>query len=312
MRIKNGGSMKEKSTQSLRSSLFRLEMLQGRIHLVRKATLVAYLISGIVLLTLLVSSSQAATAKSTAQTETPFYEKFFASYFAIFDGPSVTDPMLVYQPSADGAPDPNRPVLLRNFFTLGYEINPDVSANVAASMGWTPEDSTQLAMRDPYFRLAHNSIFSTENFNFYGDVRLHFPITLSSRVQDMLAGFQTFHMSTYAIPDSRLTAGLYTSARFNVFGAQGFGNDLELYLGPNFTYTASRKVALTLLLELFYAHDFQNPQFQIVNTSTELEPGLSWDVSDQFNVSPFLNIPLKEGPSLEATSFGFTVGLTIL
>jgi hypothetical protein len=92
----------------------------------------------------------------------------------------------VYQPTALGEPDPLRPILVKNFATLNYYLRDHISIGGTAYWHWEPFNQHNMAMRDPYAKIANNMLFNSGNFNLYADLRLHFPVTEISRMNDMM------------------------------------------------------------------------------------------------------------------------------
>ncbi len=225
-----------------------------------------------------------------------------AWYFGLFFGPSVTNPTARYQPGFNGALDPSRPVVLKNYLNLGYALGDSIQMAVTAPWTMSLIDNETFVPRDPSFRISHASIMSSGSFNLYGDVRLFFPVSSQSRAEDLLFAMQTFVFPSVETGDWMFS--VWGSARANFFGKQGFGNDLELYLGPNASLQVSPKVAVTLLYEMGASHVFGARPFDFVSDGTGLQPGVSWDINENVNVSPFLNIPITQAPSLDTTSIG--------
>jgi len=167
-------------------------------------------------------------------------------------------------------------------------------------------------LHDPYLRIALNSIAHTENFNLYADARLHLPVSTVSQDADRKSGFQFFQVSTYQVPDSRLAFGLYTSERINFYGPKGYGPDMALYLGPNLAYTVSPSVALICLYEMGASHQYGDESWALGNDGTDLEPGVSIDLTPRLNVSPYLNLYTGNRVSLQSTAIGMTLAWKML
>jgi hypothetical protein len=228
--------------------------------------------------------------------------RWSAWYFGLFFGPSVTDPTARYQPGFDGELDPGRPVVLKNYLNLGYSLSDSIQLTVTAPWTMAPIDDQKFLVRDPSIRLSHNSLLSSGSFNFYGDIRIFFPVTPISRDEDLLAGFQTFVFPS--IDSGKWTFAVWASAQSNFYGDAGRGNDLELYLGPNASMQISDKLAVNLLFEMGASHVFGAPAWQLTSDGTGLQPGVSWDITPNFNLSPFLNISITQAPGIDTTSIG--------
>jgi hypothetical protein len=233
----------------------------------------------------------------------------WGSYYAIFYGPALKGTSK-FQPQPNGEPNPLAPLLAKNYASLGYALDDRHFISGTAYWILTPlYEQSRSAMRDPYLRVGNAKLVNSGPFNWYADLRVHFPVTTESRDSDMLSGLQTFHIWTYDF-NRFLTAGLYGSARMNIFGGQGSGHDLELYAGPNLNFAVSRKLSLTLLYEANLVHNFGAPALTFANDGNDLEPGVSWDALPNLNLNPYLNL-YPDNLSLRSTSFGMLLNWAI-
>lgn len=232
-------------------------------------------------------------------------------YFGIFYGPSLQKPNS-YQPTPSGERDLSRPLELRNYLGASYRLSEAISVTPTLFWSWYPVHGHRLEMHDPFIRISHDRLIDTVSMNWYSDVRIHFPVTGPSRSRDLLAGVQMFHAWSWIVGDSPFTVSLYGSGRYNYFGKQGFGNDLELYIAPHVAYQALPNLAFTLLYEFGARHEFGQKAFQLEADGSDLEPGIRWHVTQSLMLNPYLNLYPAEGMSLRSTSVGFTVAWTIL
>ena len=94
------------------------------------------------------------------------------------------------------------------------------------------------------------------------------------------------------------------TARSNVFGKYGYGYDLELYLGPNVNYQISPTLLVTLLYEMRGSHTFGDKFGKLNSGGTDLQPGLTWDVTPHLMLNPYLNLLTGGKVNLSTTTFG--------
>ena len=233
------------------------------------------------------------------------------SYYAIFYGPSVQDPSLL-QPNERGEQSADRPLLLKNYLTLGYDFNREVEMSATAYGTLVPVAGHSAVLHDPYLRIAFNSIAHTDKINLYGDVRLHLPTSTDSKNADLRSGIQLFQITSMIPSDSRFGFGIYTSERVNFYGPAGNGSDLVLYVGPNISYQVSNSIALTTLYEMGASHTYGDETWGLNNDGTDLEPGVSWDITPNLNVNPYLNIYTGNQVTLQSTSIGMTLSWKML
>ena len=226
---------------------------------------------------------------------------FKLNYYGIFYGPSVAKPGSL-QPDASGIPDARRPLMMKNFLGLGYQLSPEMTVTATADWLWQPVLGQQFSLQDPFVMISHNSIFHRDGFNLYADVRGHMGVTSQSRQNDFLFGLQTFQALTYELEGTGFVFGLYSSERFNVFGKQGYGDTFELYLAPNIYYQFTPKLAFSLL------YGIQSSKFYGImglhRDGLSFQPGINWDVTSTLSFNPYLNIPTDGKFTLGSISLG--------
>jgi hypothetical protein len=227
-----------------------------------------------------------------------------ANYYAIFYGPSIQDPN-GYQPTRTGVPDPDKPVLMKNFIDLGYGLSDTITVAADAYWTWQPYEGSDMTMQDPLVKISDSGLITAGDFNLYGDLRVHMPVTQTSRINDLLVGLQSVQVAFYSVPKTDLMIGLYSSERTNVFGTQGYGNDLELYVGPNVHYRLTDNFSLCALYDFNWNHVYGERAWLLHPNGQDIEPGFEWDVTKTVSVNPYLNF-LTGGPiQMKDTSFGF-------
>jgi hypothetical protein len=227
------------------------------------------------------------------------------NYFGIFYGPSVSGPSS-FQPGSDGKPDPDRPLLYKNFLGVSYRVNDEIAITPTAYWQWVPVRGGQYAIQDPYLKLSHNSLISYGGFNLYGDLRYHVPVSDYSRVADSMGGLQTVQVATYVPDGSRFMFAFFGSARANFYGKKGFGNDVELYAGPNVSYQITPTLAGVLLYEYNLNHAYGDPNGSLKDDGYDIQPGLNWDITPRLLLNPYVNI-YPGSASFKSTSLGFLV-----
>jgi hypothetical protein len=248
----------------------------------------------------------------TPVSERSLKDRAWLNYYGIYYGSSVTSPSS-FQSGPYREKDPNRPVFIKNFVTAGLDLTDRFAIAATGFFTYAPSvQNNQFQMQDPSVRIADNSILNLGGFNWYGDARVHFAVTDASRMNDMLAGFQTFHYFSYTMDDSRWSPGLYFSARYNMYGKLGVGNDLDLYLAPAVNYSLSNSVALTFLYEMGASHTYGDDVGNLDNEGTDFQPGVLWKITQNLEVNPYLNIYTGGRIALNNTSFGMTLSWMML
>ncbi len=253
-----------------------------------------------------------ALSQSNLTAPTPFRDAVSLSYYGIFYGPSVARPGSSQPDSETGKVNPEIPLLVRNYLTLSYDLADDYVMGGTLTWNWRPVYSQDLTLRDPYFKFGNGDLLKIPNLTWYADARVHFPTSTRSRMNDLLVALQTFHIVNYQLGSSPWALGTYASARYNHFGAAGVGNDVEFYLGPNIQLQVSSAVSLNLLYELGSAHPWGDEPYLLVDQGTDLQAGVSWNLSQKINLNPYLNFLTGRPFSWESTSLGMTLSWRLL
>jgi hypothetical protein len=247
----------------------------------------------------------------TTEESTEYTPSFNVNYSAIFFGPALKGPRS-YQPTISGDIDLDRPVVLKNFIGVGYNITNDIAITGTGYWIWQPIGKQQVELLDPFVRISHNSLVHQGNFNLYSDFQIHPGVSALSRQNDVLFGLQSVQVATYALENSRITLGTYASSRFNGYGKKGYGNNWEFYLGPNVSYQLLPELTFTLLYEMRGSHSVGRRLMSFNNEGTDLEPGLSWDVTPRLNVNPYLTIQTGGKVNLSSTAIGMMVNWNLM
>ncbi len=224
------------------------------------------------------------------------------NYFGMISSPSLQAVAPGYRES----------LLLRNFLGVGYRLSELVtlSGNAYWSVRGLEQFPTQI--HDPFVRLADGSFLSGENWNLYVDARLHLPLSSASVNSGLNLGIQSVQALTYSIPESRFALGLSSSIRANVLSVQGYGSDLDLYLGPNLFYQLAPSLGLNCLFESQMSHVRSRSSSGWSALIFDLEPGLAWDVMPNLSVNPYIHLPMGGLTSFSPTYAGLLLSWTLL
>jgi hypothetical protein len=159
-------------------------------------------------------------------------------------------------------------------------------------------------------------LVSHGDFNMLGDLRVYLPTAKYQQTNGEVFGIQTRVVPSYVIPNSRwtLAAIFYHQWTFHSdkvdevdpYAKNAF--DSEIYAGPNVSYQLTPTLAFTALYEFDAVQLANTPVGTYIsdthsfNGYTDFEPGLSWDVTPNVNISPFLNMYPGSNMSLDTTS----------
>ncbi len=245
--------------------------------------------------------------------ETSELKPWRASFLSIFHGPPVGNLQDTWQPTPQGERSV-MPVLFRNYASVNWTPDQNLELGVTQYFVAVPVLGTQFAYRDPYLRLGVRDLLSQAvRTSWAADLRLHVPVSNVSRSRDLVAGLQTYHnVSTPLGSTRRLSAGVVASGRVNFYGSQGLGSDLELYVGPTVGWQASPKLGFSLTYDWGASHWLGEPLGELISDGTDIQPAMSWDVTPELNLSPFLNFYTGRNTSFKGSSVGFTLSLQLI
>ncbi|MBU6376726.1 MAG: hypothetical protein KGQ59_12060, partial [Bdellovibrionales bacterium] len=95
-------------------------------------------------------------------------------YFGIFYGPNL------------GRSAPSDPALdTRNYLTLNSSVDKRVVVGVTAGWNWQGVPSDTPKLRDPFIKVGRSDLLPPGTLSWYGDLRVHIPVTPESRDRDL-------------------------------------------------------------------------------------------------------------------------------
>jgi hypothetical protein len=225
-------------------------------------------------------------------------------YYGVFFGPTVSR---LNSEQQDGTP-----LSIRNFLSFNHSIDSNTRLGASLSWNWRPVQGQDWSLRDPFIKLSKPSAWESGSWNWYTDLRLHLPVTESSRSRDLWAALQSFNSLDYDVEAGGF--GLYSAIRRNFLGSQGSGDEWEFYAAPHAHWQALKTLSVGMLVEWDGGTPFESATDGrvIYSDGWNLQPGLSWDPTPALNLSPFLNLPLSSGnPSSQQPTLGMTLSWKI-
>jgi hypothetical protein len=273
----------------------------------------------------IVTSSASATSIGDAQSNLDMQtsngssalSKWSLRFDSIYFGASVSDPGGLNSPSdteQDGGQADR--VFIRNMPSIGYYLNPNLLVGAVTRVDLFPTHQVDYGFEDSYLRLQSPKLINNGAFNMVGDLRVYLPTAAYQQANGEVFGIQTRIVPSYVVPNSRFTLAMvlfhqWTDHSDKVDTVDSYAKnawDSEVYLGPNISYQMTPTLALTALYEFDAVQLANTPMGTYVSNTTsgngytDFEPGLSWDVTPNVNISPFLNMYPGSNLSLDTTS----------
>lgn len=252
-------------------------------------------------------------ATSDAQA-TSILQNVSATFITSLKGPAMTDPRSPYMPTASGQRGDSA-ILFENLLSTGYKLSDVLSLGPNVPFTFSPVFGTQAGLLDPYLKLSHAKVLSTDNFNLAATLRVYAPISDSSKANGYITILRSDQSMSYSIPNSRFSLGLSTFVALpiakkavivNAKGEPTTLNSTTVYAGPNVSYQITPSLAATLLAEMGASRQYGAglTDFYARTDYTNLAPGLSWDIMAGMNLSPYLNIPIGYRIAADTTTLG--------
>jgi hypothetical protein len=273
----------------------------------------AAMFSALTSLTLVAGLAQAdtipATAASTAQAPTVDTSKVLnnvsANYLNLFFGPSITTPLASTQPNTDtNEAEGGGSLLMKNYLSASYKLTSDMSLGPVVGWRVAPTYVAQNSIIDPIIKLGHSKLVNVGNFNLAADLRVAAPMSQTSRDASMWTYVMSKQISSYDIPNSRVSLSLTTYEKANFYSYIGQQTILEVYAGPQIDFKLLPNLSLFVLYEAAGKVTGGERLTAISTDFNDLEPGLSWDITPKMNFSPFLDLKTQQGIRLSTTQLG--------
>lgn len=253
--------------------------------------------------------------------------KFTARVDEVYYGASLSGLGDPNQPNDVQKDAPGAPVFIRSNVGLGYKISPDLVAGAVARVDYLPKANNNTLWEDAYLRLMAPKLIDKGAFTAVGDLRFYVPTSHLSRMNGEETAIMTRFVPSYTPTGSRWTYGTIFYHTWYLRDARVDSVDAyatnawssEFYAGPNVSYQMTPTVALSALYEfdavrLSNANGFFNytSDTHSSNGFTDFEPGVSWDITPNINLNPFLNMYPGSNFSLDTTNINVVLGIKLL
>ncbi len=258
------------------------------------------------------------TASADQVKPAGFADKIFANYYGIVAGPAIGD-ISVNTHDSTGATAGT--IGIDNRLTVGYKLDKKMSLGIYTRLITTfPDDKgNTVALKNPGLKLSHSSILKSGNFNLSGSATLYAPVTASAIKNNMITGLALSQFSTIEIPGSRWTVIALTGQAAYAYGANApYGSPTLLdgglfaYAGLNYQWKSNLSVVLTTGTSFDHVAGRGLDGFVRTADATDIEIGMSWDVTKKINLNPYLALFPVEGISANSTSIGMYVSAGLL
>jgi hypothetical protein len=258
-------------------------------------------------LTLAAPASNAASGTTTAKKDEvipSWTDNVRLSYSGEFEGPAIGN-FTSRKPTARG--EQGDPIDLYNSLSLGYMVGGGYKVYAQGRAQLNAEGSNTLQGLNPRLGISKGDIIKIGDFSVFANLTNQFSVF--SGDYWLAPGSVT----VTSLPLGRFTLGTTTDLRAFFFrGPVGTGKtDLAMYLSPYVNYKLSPTFTASLWYEMAAVHK-GGQGLTLDDDGTALSLGLSWDLSEKFNLTPYLRMYTGDVVSLESTQFLMQISATIL
>lgn len=254
-------------------------------------------------------ASRSASRTMTKKITPSWTNNFTAQVYSLFVGPAVTNPLSAVQPNVDTGEPSTAKIEFQNTFTLGYKFTKKVTLSANFNIYVNPVYGGDYRIIDPFLRLSNSSVYKHGGFNLSTDLRLGAPLQERSVENKMITYLRNTWTPSYQIPHSRfsiLVPSFLKGVAYTNYDKTGL-TQIEAYTAPEIDYKLLPTVTLFALMELDAVQKTGSSLTDFSTSFTDVEPGVSWDVTPGFNLNVFLNIPTSNRVLLSTTQLDAAV-----
>jgi len=249
------------------------------------------------------------SSEAIKQTETVIapteFQRIYFSYFGMYQGPGVANPGGRGAIDSSSLTYENGEQNLQSQFKLDYFLTPQIFVGAVLNFQLNPLGGVPAQMLDSGFRIGHQRLVHTDNFNLMADVRLTGPMKPDNIRNNELVDFQSLQVLTYNIPKTNFTLGMVGFHTLQIYGSSlrvlssndpGAAKDWNLFFGPYASYHLSQSLSALVSYDLHPYHRVGANWDTWAADPTDIAPGISWDITGDINFqTQILMYPSKFG-----------------
>jgi hypothetical protein len=272
----------------------------------RKNLLIA-LAMGVAILSVALADDE--ETSSTATVEAKAKSQFSVLYGGIYQGGQLSNPGSADSPSGT-AEDSGAPQYVNNVVFARFHANENLVIGPRFEFDYQLTKGQNITLADFAIRAMQSNLIKTSNFDLSSDLRLYLPTTQASQNHGIIAGLRTTHYANYRVARWTLSAAGYLWANFfnaqNTVGTAYRGN-LNWYVAPGINYQLNPKLAFMFLYEMGGRNNLGKSIFDQTSLSPDFQAGVSYDFSENFNLTPFVQIFPAESVDMKHAMIGMYI-----
>lgn len=232
-------------------------------------------------------------------------------YGGIYSGGSLGNPLAAESPS--GIAEMAFAQLVNNVVFASYKVSDDFIIGPRFEFNYQLTEGQNISLLDFAIRAMRTNLIQAGDFNLAADVRMYLPTTQASQNFGILAGLRTTQYASYRFSGTRwkLSTASFIWANFfnshNVLASGAYRGNLDWYFAPTLTYQLNPKLAFVWTYEMWGNTQKGESIFTSNIGAPDLQTGVSYDFTDNFNLSPFIEIYPTQAVDIKHAKIGMYI-----
>jgi hypothetical protein len=298
-------------------------------------------VSGLALASLVSSAALAATTTApapagsqttaTAESVAPapkLIDSITASISGTFLGPSLAamtgnDDNVGASQTSDLNGDVDKPINFEGAIAVGYKLTP--STKVSANMTFIayPVRGEGVELLNPYLAISQSNMIKSGNYKLDGSMRVYAPTSEPSRLASQITAVRLIQSQGYSVGRWSLVMDTFIQGSFfgediqkkdaatGLIVEQNAAAQLAAYVAPSLSYQITPTLAAVVYYEAVARHYANSDLIDWKPFGTNLNPGVSWDITPKVNFNPFLQLNASRA-NTEAVVLGANLSASFL
>lgn len=225
---------------------------------------------------------------SSTASESPrsWTQNISMDYWADFRGGPVSNPESPYTTDASGKYSEDNLINMFNEITTNYRFTENTGVALYVPFVFVPVMGKGFEMADAGIKVFNRGTISSGGFRLNTSGFIQAPTSEGSRNRNMILSAKFTPSFSFSPTGSRFTFGALTEAK-SYLGVST-GKDFKFWALPYVNYRISPQFSLNLMYEMETLHMVGDDTFKLGNSSTDLQPGVIWNITPSVSFQPYL------------------------
>ncbi len=232
------------------------------------------------------------------------------SYSGIYDGGQLSNPLNAQSPTGTDAMGGAQ--RLRNVVYIGYRATDELSFGPRIEFHYKLTQGQSMSLQDFAVKAEKSNLIKTSNFNLWADLRAYLPTTDASKAFGIVTGIRSTQIASYNLPGTRWSLSTMSYLWANTFNTHSvvdgeYRGNLEYYIAPSIQYQLNSKLAFVWTYEMGGKNKLGESIAYMIPDVSDLQTGISYDFSGNFNLSPFVEIYPSQNITINNAKLGMYI-----